>query len=202
MVILVSGFVLTLCIGFVLAQASSLADLVRQHGPIEQILHREYGPADLPELVTASEIIARGRVMGLKSFERRRGSSAVILTDYTVDLIDVFHQRLARPRQAGDQLVVRRDGGELTVKDILIRASVPDFPAWAIGEEYVLALREDPTTKLFVVVYGGQGAFQIGPDWVARQVHHIQGETPEERPRQDLPVDELRSLVVELATQP
>jgi hypothetical protein len=176
--------------------------MVRQHGPIEQVLHRDGGPVDLRELVTASELIARGRVVNLKSFERRRGSSAVILTDYAVDLLDIFHQEVAPPRQAGDQIVVRRDGGELTVEGILISAYVPGFPAWAIGEEYVLALREDPTTKLFVVVYGGQGAFQIGPDWVARQVHHIQGETPEERPRQDLPVDELRSLVVELATQP
>jgi hypothetical protein len=84
----------------------------------------------------------------------------------------------------------------LTVKDVLIRAYVPDFPAWEIGDEYVLALREDPTTKMFIVVYGGQGAFRIGADWVARQVHHIEGDTPEERPRVDLPVDELRSLIV------
>ena len=32
----------------------------------------------------------------------------------------------------------------------------------------------------------GRGAFRVGSDWVARQVHHIEGY---ERAREDLPVD-------------
>ncbi|RPH56188.1 MAG: hypothetical protein EHM89_15885 [Acidobacteria bacterium] len=199
---LVGGVVLALCPGVMAAQAQSLADMVRRHGPIELALIRDGGPVELHELVKASEIIARGRVVGLKSFESRQGSSAVIVTDYVVDVLDILHQQLVPLRQAGDQIVVRRDGGELTVENVTVRAYVPDFPAWEIGEEYVLALREDPKTKTFAVMYDGQGAFRIGSDWVARQVRHIQGETPEERTRVDLPVDELRSLIVTLGAQP
>jgi hypothetical protein len=157
MVVLVGGVVLALCLGLIAAQAQSLADMVRRHGSIELALTSDGGPVDLQELVKASEIIARGRVVGLKSFESRRGSSAVILTDYVVDVLDIFHQRLARPRQAGDQIVLRRDGGELTVEGVLVRAYVPNFPAFEIGEEYVLVLGEDPKTKTFAVVSQGQG---------------------------------------------
>jgi hypothetical protein len=90
----------------------------------------------------------------------------------------------------------------VSVEDIVVTERDPNFPAFDIGEEYVLVLRADPETNTFMVMYNGQGAFRIGPDWIARQVYHIEGETPEERPRQDLPMDELRSLIATLAAQP
>jgi hypothetical protein len=198
---IVAGGVLALSLG-VLAQDSSLADLVRRHGPIELAMINDGYRVDLSYLVVESHLIARGRVVTLTSFESRPRGRPTIMTDYAIDLLDIFHQRLASPRQAGDQVAVRRDGGELLVEGHLMKAYVMNFPAFEVGEEYVLALRADSRTGTFSVVADGQGAFLIGADWVARQVRHIPGETPEETQRLDLRVDDLRSLIVSLAEQP
>jgi hypothetical protein len=201
---IVNRLVLALWATVVAAQEPSLADLVRRWGPIEAHILPAVPPGDPAQLFKEADVVARVRIVSVKSFENRPPSTSPskITTDCAVDLLDIFVQRLPLPRQAGDHVIVRREGGSVSVEDIVVTERDPNFPAFDIGEEYVLVLRADPETNTFMVMYNGQGAFRIGPDWIARQVYHIEGETPEERPRQDLPMDELRSLIATLAAQP
>jgi hypothetical protein len=191
--------VLALWASGVAAQEPSLAQLLR-HGVNYIGIGSEYTPADLPQLIAGSDLIARVVVKSAKSYEIQ--TFPRIMTDHTVDLFDILHQRGRSYHKSGDLLTVRRRGGQLLLDRKVIEAREQSFPAFEVGDEYVLMLRREPRTDVFVVVGGGQGAFRIGPDWVARQVRHIEGDTPEERPRQDLPVHDLRSLIITLATRP
>jgi hypothetical protein len=139
-------------------------------------------------------------ITAANSYEVQR--DARIMTDYTADVYDILYQRAPLSHNPGDLITVRRHGGELTIDRKVFRATQPGFPPFSVGEEYVLVLKRESGTDTFMVVGGGQGTFRVGPDFVVRQVTHYPADTPEERPSLDLPVDELRSLILTLATHP
>jgi len=152
-------------------QQPSLAEVVRR-GPVELLTIHEYPPIDLPELVASADLIARVAVRGAKSYETEK---ARIATDYALDIYDVFSQEHGSVRHAGELITVRRDVGELAVNGQVVRAFEPNFPAFEVGEEYVFALKRDPESDTYFVLGGGQGAFRVGGDFVARQVTQFDG---------------------------
>jgi hypothetical protein len=101
----------------------------------------------------------------------------------------------------GDLITIQRHGGELTFDRDVYTAIEPSFPRFAVGEDYVVALKRESGSDAFFVVGGGQGAFRVGSDLVLRQVTHYPGETPEERPSLDLPLDQIRDRIKAFASR-
>jgi hypothetical protein len=178
------------------AAQRSLAELARI-GATEITLGGASVPFDALELLAHSGLVVVGTVRGLKSYYVK---DLRIDTDCAVEINDVIIERDGKSRQIGDVITVRRKGGALAVGNVTMTATESGFPAFQVGEQYVLFLEHNAALKALMVFGGGQGAFRVDGDSVARQVTHFPGDTPEERPVVDRPVYDLRNLILDLAT--
>jgi hypothetical protein len=153
--ILLSVFLL---ISFADASQETLAERVRrQHGALEVIILNEYSPADLPDLVKESDLIAR--VLVLDSGRSRLTKDEQSMdSEFTVQVLEQFFS--ARPLGLGEKLVVTKPGGTMTIEEYSVTSREPGFPPFQANEEYILFLKVDPSTGQYLVPYGAQGAFR------------------------------------------
>jgi hypothetical protein len=165
----------------------------------ELLVNHEYSPFDLPGLVAYSDIVVRASITSVTIGES--AASPFITTDCTVDVHDVFVSRDGQPVAPGTRLHVRREGGQLVVDGRVFTVRDSLFPPFEVGDQYVLFLKSAAGGAFFDVVAGPQGAFKIDGVLVARQVAHYEGDTPEERPNVDGPVDVLKARVIDAASR-
>jgi hypothetical protein len=180
---------------------SKLVEHFRRGGMTEVVLIRDYPPVGLADLVADATLIAQVVIIGARSYEENRGpGQGEIMTAFRADVQDIYLQR-GKPLLPGAIITIRQDGGTLIVDGKPLTAADSQFPAFTVGEEYVLFLRPDRAGDGFIVWYGGQGAFRVDADRVARRVTHYPGDTPDERPILDRPIDAFRQLVVDEAAR-
>jgi hypothetical protein len=177
------------------AQERLVDVLKRTKGDIEFTRTREFSPADLPDLVRASDTVVR--VVAGTGLSRISEDELSIETDYSVTVLDVYGARSGLVQ--GSRIVVTKPGGSLTIDGRAVRAFEPDFPALVEGTEYILFLVHDPRNGRFVVSHGGQGAFQLITGEF-EQVSKHDGKSKSERGRIPFApfVDEVRGLVAAL----
>lgn len=146
-------FVAMLTVGTMAAGAQDLRDQVRKHGAVEVLLVKEYPPVDLPTLVRDAELIARVLIVG--SDASLAGDR--ISTEYRAQVLGVVK---GAHEIEGRVITVKRPGGKLSLEGGTATARDPDFPAFELGEEFVLFLKRT-TEARFEVPFGAQGAFKV-----------------------------------------
>lgn len=145
-------------ISFLDAGQETLAERVRrQQGPIEVLILKQYPPADLPEIMKESDLIARVLVLD-NGRSRLSKDERSIYSEFTVQVLDQFFS--ARNLKLTEKLVVTKPGGTMMIEGYPITGREPDFPPFEANEEYVLFLKFDPSTGQYLVPYGAQGAFR------------------------------------------
>jgi hypothetical protein len=108
-------------------------------------------PMELPELVTSSEVIVHGEVVGVGA--RWNEDHSLILTDVRVHVLDVV--KGGSPRE----IVLTQPGGTIGK----LRVEVPGARAFRTGEEVVVFLTPGPRGDLFVTGLS-QGRFEVVRD--------------------------------------
>jgi hypothetical protein len=171
-----------------------LADLVRS-GIVGIPITKEYNPLKLTDLVSNSPLVARVRIASATPYETTP-EAGYIATNYVAEVEEVILQRAGGALHSGTTIALWREGGELVIDQTPIRAWESSYPMFAVDEEYVLFLTFGDRNKAFVVNGGGQGAFRIDGNLFARQVTHVSGESPDQRPALDRPIDQLRTLIL------
>jgi hypothetical protein len=173
--------VLSAVFGVTTASAESEAtipDHVRAFGGYEQVIVRTDRPQKLADLVGAADLVVEASAAVGAAFLDR--SETHIYTDYRFKLRSIIENRkdtgLLRP---GDEIVVRRESGTVTIDGRHATTIENDFPAFAHGESYVLFLKRS-SDRLYTVVAGPLGAFAAG-DYivpVAASLHPEQAPWP------------------------
>ena len=135
----------------------NLRTLVRQHGHIAKAILNEYSPASFADLVKESDLVARVRVV--KHRAALSSDETTVSTTYAAQLVEVLHSRGKEPATGGNIEVVR-PGGTVVLDGHTVEVYEQDFPAFELGHEYVLFLREE-RTRSYRVAHGAQGAFGI-----------------------------------------
>ena len=149
-----------LSFGVGLSHPQDLRDQVRSRGSVELHLIRDYPPVDFKTLVRGADLIAR--VLITESKASLLGEEVV--TDYKVQVLAV-----AKGSQNVERTIitVRKPGGIVAVDGGTISARDPEFPPFAVAEEYVVFLKAT-TSGYFEVRFGGQGAFKVEQGKVAQ----------------------------------
>ena len=137
----------------------TIRDRVKRYGSLEVIVLKEYSPVDLPTLVAHADLVVRGVVTGSKSFL----TAEHVITDYSVQVLSLVRGEGVE----GRVIVVRRDGGSVSIDGGKIDTRESDFPSFEITDEYVLFLKRAPE-GYHVVSHGAQGAFRIEGGSVAQ----------------------------------
>ena len=140
----------------VLGQETIPEVVKRTKGNVGSTVLREFSPADLVDIVQASDTIVRGLVLDARAY--LSSDKQEIFSDYTMQVLDRF---LARDGAApGPTVVVMKPGGTVVIDGYPYKSYEPDFPPFQPGEEYVLFLKYDESAGHYVVPFGAQGAFR------------------------------------------
>lgn len=177
------------------AAQSDLRTLLKA-GMTERAVIREYEPVDLAQLTGRSDAIVRLRIATARSVEIPEAPN--IVTEYRTEILDTVLDRTALRLIPGRELSFTRDGGELVIDQERFMASESGFPQFLAGDEYLLFMHWDSYRQGLAIVGGGQGAFRIDGNLMAHQTTHIEGDTPDERPSLDQPLEQLRSLIEQI----
>lgn len=151
------------------AQETIPAMVRRGKGMVEGQILREFSPVGLPELAKDCDLVAR--VVVVDGRTRLSDDEQSMNSEYTLQVIDnLFSRRTLLP---GENIIVRKPGGTITIDGYRFTMSESDFPSFEVTDEYILFLRFDPSTGQHVVPYGAQGAFRI----VAGGIEQVSSDT-------------------------
>jgi len=146
----------TVVLSSVVTGQETIPELVRKHhGQLEGIIHREFSPVGLTELVKSCDLIARVVVLDARS--RLSEDERSMHSDYSVQVLDQYFSR--RVLDPAENIVVTKPGGTMTIDGYQYAVYEHDFPALQSGEEYILFLKFDPSIRRYIVPDGAQGAF-------------------------------------------
>jgi len=143
----------------VLSTSSEAAEVIPdwvKNGPLEEIVVTTHVPASLVDLTAGSDLIVEANVLAQRGFLDRDGTS--IFTDYR---IGVTHVLKVRDVHVDPTLTVRRRGGAVPIDGGSVVSSENGFPAFQIGDHYVLFLRKSPQAGVYEIVSGRYGATRI-----------------------------------------
>ncbi len=154
------GLAVLLGVWPVAASPQSLPDQVRRFGTIDQIVQREFQPAEFAEIAARAQLIAE--VVVTRTASALTADQEEVYTDVTVRLTRVWKpDGQASPPPRGI-IVVRQPGGTVaTEQGRYVMSREADFPLLEEGDEYILFLYRDPQLGAYVTAYGSQGAFRI-----------------------------------------
>lgn len=155
----------------------TLPELVRQHGDISKQIINDWSPADLPEIATSADVIARVVILDAES--QLTSDQRSIETIYKAQVLSAVKSSLANISD-GSAITFRKDGGTVSIEGRQITARDADFPPLNVGDEYVVFLWHDPKTRLLHVHYGAQGVFLISKGYV-EQLSRAFGKWNQER---------------------
>lgn len=102
-------------------------------------------------------------VLKSKSAQLTEGEN-FIFTDYEMTVEEVIKNNVLAPIQAGNTIIVTRDGGSVKIKGKVFTAKRADFKPTLIGNRYLFFLRFIPETGSYLAY--GNGAFELRGDKV------------------------------------
>jgi len=142
-----------------LSTSSQAAELIPnwvKSGLLEEIVVTTSVPTSLVDLTAGSDLIVEATVLAQRGFLDRDGTS--IFTDYR---IGVTHVLKVRDAHVDPTLTVRRRGGAVPISGGSVVSSESGFPAFQIGDHYVLFLRKSLQPGVYEIVSGRYGATRI-----------------------------------------
>ena len=122
---------------------------------------------ELPQLVQTSELVLHGKIVDVKNRDRSKDGQGV-WTEFTLEIIDawtgqgvvdVSPARTTDPRTGAKRFTWAHPGG-LRADGMMV--TVPGMPAFAVGEEVVVALEK--TAQGHVICGGPQGKWKVEAD--------------------------------------
>ncbi|HXE74598.1 MAG TPA: hypothetical protein VNN18_03035 [Candidatus Xenobia bacterium] len=149
-------------------KGETLREKARKHG---SVWTGGYGhaPRDLvnfDDLVTRSNYIIRGRVVDEKT--RLSEDERHVVTDYTIEVLEVFKQENGSP-SVGERLVVSKRGGNVVVEGHPIRYDTPWSPPvpWLV-EHVFFVQRSQSRYRSGPLIFTGfeLGIFELGKNKV------------------------------------
>jgi hypothetical protein len=135
--------------------STPIKELVKQ-SILEEVVVGHYPPADVSELVAASDLIVEVTIASQRSFVH--GDS--VWTDYGVQIARTLQSREPRVER-GTLLTVRKRGGTVPVDGRTFISVDSQFPAFQAGEQYLLFLRADSDSTVYDVFAGPCGALRV-----------------------------------------
>ncbi len=121
---------------------------------------------DLPQLVQTSELVLHGKVVAVQSRDRRADGHGV-WTEMTLEVTDAWkggEVLKVSPARVGKRFTWAHPGG---LRSDGLMVSVPGMPAFAVGEEVVVALEK--TAQGYVTCGGPQGKWTVQTDKQGKQ---------------------------------
>ena len=143
------------------ADHPSIPEQVREHGEFERMIVRVEKPTKLADLVGASDLVVEASARSAQAFLDK--SETHIYTDYRFTMNSIVQNR-RQPGllSAGQEIVVRRESGTVTIDGRPATSIESDFPAFEAGQSYVLFLKHSSKDGVYTVVAGPLGAFNSG----------------------------------------
>ena len=180
--------------GTSVAAEVSIPQQLRQLGAFERIIVRTDKPLNLADLVGAADLVVEASAAGAAAF--LDNSEAHIYTDYSFTVTTIFQNRrqpgLLRP---GQQIVVRRESGTVTIEGRAATSIENGFPPFEAVTSYLLFLRQWPKADAYATVAGPMGAWTSGDQIVPLGSGLMHGDTPWTAARRDVFLGELRALL-------
>ncbi len=154
------GFGVLIGLWPLVAAPQSLPEQVRRFGSIEQVVQRDFQPAEFSDIAGRAQLIAE--VVVTRTTSALTADQEQVYTDATVRLTRVWKPDGQSPPAPRGVIVVRQPGGVVaTQQGRYVTCYESDFPVLKEGEEYILFLRRDPRSSTYATQYGSQGAFRI-----------------------------------------
>lgn len=119
-------------------------------------------PETLEGRVNEADLVVRGRIGSAEGTQADESSAdhPVILTTYSVDVLEVVRRDWRLP-ESSTQITVTRRGGTLNTGKEVLRSVTRGFPDLSIGEEYVLFLDWWPEQRAYHVLWEADGMFEL-----------------------------------------
>jgi hypothetical protein len=141
----------------------SIPAYLRDNGSYEQIIVSTDKPVLLADLVGAADLVVEAFPVAQRSY--LDSGEAHIFTDYAFTVTEIVKNR-RRPGllKAGHSIVVRRGSGSVVINGLRATTIENGFPQFTQNSRYLLFLKEASDQNAYVVIAGGQGAFQGGDE--------------------------------------
>ena len=157
---------------FVSFPAQSLREAAKKlGGAADNTFNAEFQQRSRDELVSASDVIVRARISGIRTLLIE--DDALVATEYDFIPLQMIRQvnaqRSAARPGAMPPLTVRRIGGRMTEGPYRYSTINHDFPeseALKIDDEAILFLQFDPATGGYAFTDGPFGVFRVANDKV------------------------------------
>lgn len=164
-----AAFLIGLHAGSIVASAQQPAPSIRQEleetGGFDRIIVSSDEPLPLGQLTARAKLVVEAQITAGQSYLDESGAD--VHTDYTVTIANVVKSRERSAVQAGDSITVRRQGGVVVLNGREADVHENAFPAFQVGERYILFLTRGPRDDVYAVLGGNQGAYTSAGENVA-----------------------------------
>jgi hypothetical protein len=146
------------------ASAQQPAPTIRQQleetGGFDRIIVSSDESLPLGQVAARARLVVEATITAGQSYLDESGGD--VYTDYTLTIAGVIKSRERGDAHVGDSITVRRPGGVVVLNGREADVHENAFPAFLVGERYILFLARGPRDSAYSVLGGNQGAYTAG----------------------------------------